>query len=262
MIPLITLTTDFGADSPYVAQMKGAILSLLDCAQLIDITHSIPPQDVFAGALALHDACPVFPARTIHVAVVDPGVGTERKIVALRAQGCWYIAPDNGLLTGIVERGPPEEIRYVENRGLWRPEVSSTFHGRDILAPTAAHLAMGLDATQLGPRASSVVQIPWPRASFEGDVCRGEVVHVDSFGNLVTNIFGRELAGWVAGQRVQIEINDARISGLSRTYGDQLPGQFVALIGSSDRLEIAQVNGHAARQLGVGRGASVWLASE
>jgi S-adenosylmethionine hydrolase len=259
---IISLTTDFGVDSPYVAQMKGAILSVQRSVQLVDITHSIPPQDILAGAIVLHDTCPVFPAGTIHIAVVDPGVGTARGIVAVRSAATWFIAPDNGLLSGIARRNRPDELRRVENRQLWRSEVSSTFHGRDIMAPVAAHLAAGGDPAQIGPKIDRLIELPWPEAKFSPKECRGEVIAVDSFGNLITSIFGRELATHFAASAAQneglhIEIGDTLIRGLSGTYGQAQAGQIVALIGSSDRLEIAEVGGSAARTLRTGRGTPV-----
>src|SRR5687768_15648786 len=188
MRPLITLTTDFGNGSPYVAQVKGAILSVGREVDLVDITHGVAPQNVREGAVVLADATPRFPAGTIHVAVVDPGVGTKRRLVYAEISQQRYLAPDNGLLTLLARRWPPTRILSLENRRYWAPQPSSTFHGRDILAPVAAHLACGIDPADLGPPTDSLLLLDVPdpiRAP--GSVC-GEVQYVDSFGNLITNI--------------------------------------------------------------------------
>src|SRR4051794_1322094 len=145
MLPPVTLTTDFGLSSPYVAQMKGVLLSLCSEVRLVDITHGIHPQDVAEGAIVLADVTLLFPPGTIHIAVIDPGVGTSRRLLYAELGEQKYLLPDNGLLTLLAEHGPPRQLIAIENRAFWRPEVSATFHGRDILAPVAAHLALGID---------------------------------------------------------------------------------------------------------------------
>ncbi|MCA9267178.1 MAG: SAM-dependent chlorinase/fluorinase [Planctomycetales bacterium] len=253
MTAIITLTTDFGADSPYVAQMKGAVLSIFCDVQIIDVTHSVPPQDILQGALALVDAAPSFPPQTIHVAVVDPGVGTQRRIVAAQLHEQWFIAPDNGLLTGVWRSAPQRRCFSVENNALFHQSVSRTFHGRDIMAPVAAHLAAGVAPDLLGPAVDAIVEIPWPEPIVAHDEIRAQIIAVDSFGNLLTNLhIDRLPAGWADATSPRISCGGAEIDRLCATYGDARPGELVALFGSADRLEIAVVDGSAAARLQAG----------
>ena len=254
---MITLTTDFGADSPYVAQMKGSIFRVAPNATIVDITHSIGAQDVTHGALVWADTAFQFPAGSIHVAVVDPGVGTERSIVLASIDGHWFIAPDNGLLTGVAQGRDIEQLRRVENRQLWREPVSDTFHGRDIMGPVAAHLTLGTSPEEVGPAHEKLNQIPWPTCKFEQGHITGEVVMVDSFGNLITNIFRSDLDNLPANQEISIRCAGQVINGICRTYAEHSPSDFIALFGSSDRLEIAVVSGNASHVLGIERGESV-----
>jgi S-adenosylmethionine hydrolase len=251
--PIITLTTDFGSSSPYVAQMKGVILGINPDAHIVDITHAIPPQDIAAGALALREVLPAFPEGTIHVAVVDPGVGTARRIISGATRGQRLIGPDNGLLSWCGELA---EVHEVSNKKIFRPEVSNTFHGRDIMAPVAARLSLGTDAATLGPPATSWVHLPWPAVDVSPQRIRGEVISVDAFGNLITNI-RREDWDRAECEAPIIRLSEAHIHGLSCTYGESPAGHLVAVFGSGELLEIAEVNGHAARRLAVGRGAPV-----
>jgi S-adenosylmethionine hydrolase len=257
MRPLLTLTTDFGLGSPYVAQMKGVILSICRDVDLIDITHSIAPQSVREGAVVLADVAPRFPPGTIHVAVVDPGVGTPRRLVYTEIGGQRYLAPDNGLLTLLTRQSLPERIIALENRAYWLPQTSRTFHGRDILAPVAAHLAGGRDAADLGPSLDTLVTLDWARPVKSGADVRGEVLYVDSFGNLITNISRDEVATLGDQTRIAVECGGRTIFGLVDTYGAAMPGEVVALFDSQGRLEIAVTSGSAARQLGVQAGAVV-----
>ncbi len=258
-MPIITLTSDFGADSPYVAQMKGAILCIAPQVTIVDITHSIPPQDVMGGAVVLADTAIQFPKRTIHVAVVDPGVGTDRGIVAAKVSGHWFIVPNNGLLTGVVQSGAIEAIHSVDNRKLWRAEVSNTFHGRDIMGPVAAHLAGGVRAEQIGPSPGVIFALPWPQPSVAGDRIAGEILAIDSFGNIITNITQTHLDNWQPAGQITVQCGGQKIFGIVRTYAERGPGELAALIGSSGRLEIAEVNGNAAQRLQVARGDAVRL---
>jgi S-adenosylmethionine hydrolase len=256
---IITLTTDFGASSPYVAQMKGVILSLAPSATIVDITHSIGPQDIFAGALALADAAPWFPPETIHVAVVDPGVGTSRMAIAVRTARYWFLAPDNGLLGGVWLREPAIAKFAIENRTLWMPEVSSTFHGRDIFAPVAAHLSLGVAGETLGPHMLEIRDIDWPTPKVSVDELAGEVIAVDSFGNAITSITEKHFRDWLPPDSPQILCGEKAIDRLVRTYGDARQGERVVLFGSSGRLEIAVVGGNAADELNLRRGEIVTL---
>lgn len=250
MSRVITLTTDFGPDSPYVAQMKGVILGIHPAANIVDVTHSIRPQNVQQGAIVLRDVTRFFPAGTIHVAVVDPGVGTDRQIVYAEIAGGHYLAPDNGLLSLLTREVQPRQLVAVTNRVYFRDEISHTFHGRDIFAPVAAHLSLGVDPALLGPAMDKLVSLSWPEPKPLDDGVEGEIVDVDHFGNLMTNIAEQSLASLpVPRQRWEIQVAGRVIVGLSRTYGERSADEVIALVGSSGYLEIAQVGGNAVQQL-------------
>jgi S-adenosylmethionine hydrolase len=259
--PILTLTTDFGGDGPYVASLKGIILSLAPETQLVDVSHSIAPQNVMEGAFVLAAIVDSFPAGTVHLAVIDPGVGTDRRLVALKVAEQWFVAPDNGLLGGLVRRHRPMGIWEITNPAIRRAVVSHTFHGRDILAPAAAHLLLGRQPQELGPPRRAVITLANFDPRSEEKCIVGEVVFRDTFGNLITNVSAemlaeREVHRWVT------EIAGERITGVVRAYGDRPPGTLVALAGSSGWMEIAIVNGDAARQLTVGPGTTVWFRVE
>lgn len=256
-MPIITLTTDFGTGSPYAAVMKGVLLSLNPAAMIVDITHDVPPQDVRYGAVVLEDVTDRFPPGTIHVAVVDPGVGTDRAIVFARIGRQSYVAPDNGLLSRLAQRLRPEKIIRLTESEYWLQPVSATFHGRDIMAPVAARLSLGLDPEHLGTPQPDLVMLDWPAVRVLPDRIEGSILLIDSFGNLITDIMAEMLAGWPAEKSVRIVYRQREIGGLSRTYGDQPPGSLVALVGSSGRLEVAVVGGNASRSLGANVGESV-----
>lgn len=238
-MPLITLTTDFSSGSPYVAAMKGVILSINPQVTIVDITHDIPPQDIRRAAIVLDDTARWFSPDTIHVAVVDPGVGTERAIVYARIGSQQFIVPDNGLLSRLAARTPPDMLIRLANRAYWLDAVSATFHGRDILAPVAAHLSLGLDPALLGPPLEELTPLDWPPVRITESRIEGEVLEIDSFGNLITNITADMLAGRPTDGRVCIVCNAHKTRGICRTYADQPRGTFIALVGSSGRLELA-----------------------
>lgn len=256
--PLVTLTTDFGADSPYVAQMKGVLLRLCPAAKIVDITHSIAPQNVRQGAVVLADATPWFPAETLHVAVVDPGVGTQRRMIYAELGEQRYLLPNNGLLSRLARVATPRRVLALENRDYFLPQVTSTFHGRDMLAPTAAHLLLGAAPETLGPPLDQLVDLHWPEPQRQADRLAGEILYVDSFGNLISNITAEHLAslGGEPSNRI-VEIAGRQISGVQATYGFSKPGDLIALLDSHGRLEVAVVNDSAARRLDAGEGASV-----
>lgn len=255
---LITLTTDFGADSPYVAQMKAVILSLNPTAQIVDVTHSVPPQDIRRGAWTLEEAGPFWPAGTIHVCVVDPGVGTSRRLVYAEIGSGRYLAPDNGLLSRLARKHGVSTIIALERRQFMRPDVSNTFHGRDILAPVAAHLSLGLDPHRLGPTIDRLVEFPWAEVSVMPGKIKGEVRSIDSFGNLITDIEAAKLADVPTDpDRVRIKCDEHETQGLFKTYADQPQMTLVAVIGSSGYLELAIVGDSAAIMLGVRAGAPI-----
>lgn len=247
---IVTLLTDFGTRDAYVASMNGVILGIAPQVTIVDITHEIPPQDVAAGAFILSTAYSYFPTDTIHVAVVDPGVGTSRRVVLLETPQGRFLAPDNGLLTHVLDE---ESVAYaLENRSLFLSNVSQTFHGRDVFAPVAARLANGLPSKEVGPRITDLqtLPVPKPEALPNGGVA-GTVVHVDAFGNLITNVLEMDLPKGL----IRIQVGRATIMGLSGSY--QSGADLLAIIGSHGRLEIAARNGSAAALLGLGRGSGV-----
>ncbi|MBI3864146.1 MAG: SAM-dependent chlorinase/fluorinase [Planctomycetia bacterium] len=252
---IVTLTTDFGTADSYVAQMKGVILATNAAARIVDVTHSVPPQDVAQAARVLAEIVPAFPAGTIHVAVVDPGVGSRRRLLAAEAAGQRFLAPDNGLLASVFARWSPERICELVERRFWRDPVSATFHGRDILAPVAGHWSLGIDVAEFGPAVcrESLVSLPVSKPIRDNDGLIGRVEFADSFGNLVTNIAATDLPGTVA----WITLGGHKINGLSRCYADVASGTVLALIGSSGRLEMAINGGSAANELNVVPGAEV-----
>jgi S-adenosyl-L-methionine hydrolase (adenosine-forming) len=261
-MPIITLTTDFGTGSPYVAAMKGVILSINPAAMIVDISHAVGAQDITRGALVLEDTTPWFPADTIHVAVVDPGVGTQRAILYARIGPQQYLAPDNGLLGRLMVRTRPSLVLRLTEREHWLAEVSHTFHGRDIMAPVAARLSLGLDPRRLGPPAGQLDQLELPQPKVVDQRIRGEVLSIDSFGNLITNISHDLLAGKPNDSRACVVCGIYETFGIYHTYGEQAPGMLVALIGSSGRLELAIVGDNAAARLGVSIGTPVVVAWE
>ncbi len=255
--PIITLLTDFGLQDGYVASMKGVILTICPQAAIIDITHEIPPQNIRSAAFVLHTVLSSFPRGTIHVVVVDPGVGTERKGIAIQSPGCTLVGPDNGVFSWALRNGSALEARSLENAQFQRASVSATFHGRDIFAPAAAHLASGVAFELLGPPCSPLVA-EWSAPSLEAETLRGEVIHIDRFGNAITNITAEDLQRF-AGEAVALCVHarDLSVGPLSRTYGDRQPGSVLALIGSSDHLELAVNRGHCARSLDLKPGDSI-----
>ncbi len=246
-IPLITLTTDFGLQDSFVGTMKGVILGITPDARLVDLTHDVPPQDVRAGAYALYAAYRYFSAETVHLAVVDPGVGSARRAVALRTSWGTFVAPDNGLLSLVLSRETVDEAVALENPAYRLPHVSRTFHGRDVFAPAAAHIARGVPLAELGPAVTDLATFPVSRPVSRGHTLIGQVIYVDRFGNLVTDVLEADLTGPVA----TVAAGSARIAGLSDTYAAVAPGQALALIGSAGHLEIAVREGSAARTLGL-----------
>jgi len=253
----ITLTTDFGNGSPYVAAMKGVILSINPHATIVDLTHGIAAHNVRQAALVVADATRWFPDQTIHVAVVDPGVGTQRGLIYLRSGTQQYLAPDNGLLSRLALDAPPSTIIRISEPEFWLPAVSATFHGRDILAPVAARLSLGLDAFRLGGVQPGLVELEWTEAQVTQRKIEGAVQSIDSFGNLITNIEAQALEGVPRGEETAIVCDEHETRGIFNTYGDQPEMTLIALVGSSGKLELAIVGDSAAMMLGVRAGAPV-----
>ena len=252
---IVTLTTDFGLADGYVGIMKGVILGIAPEARLVDLSHEIAPQNVRQAAYILTRAAPFFPAGTVHLAVVDPGVGGGRRPLLVRTATAAYVGPDNGLFTAAMDQ-PGARAFALDRPDYWRPEVSRTFHGRDIFAPVAAHLARGVSAVELGRPVSDAMRLslPEPERAAGGQIA-GEVVYTDHFGNLITNIPG----DWVPGHRWQVRIAERQLDGLRTTYAQGAPGELIALVSSGGTLEIAVREGSAAHRLGIGVGETVTL---
>jgi hypothetical protein len=261
---LITLTTDFGTRDPYVAEMKGVVLQLNPRAAIVDISHHIDPQSVVQGAFVLGSAYHYFPRDTIHVAVVDPGVGTSRRAILLVTREGLFLAPDNGLLTYVLRDSPEyraisQNRQFLEsmevaipsgcaaynlsNQGLWKSPVSDTFHGRDMFAPVAAHLSLGTPPEEVGEPLRSLVCLCIPHPQWKGGTLMGHVIHVDGFGNLITTIEGKALAQ----NMVEVLLRGRRIQGVSRSYAGD--ADLLAIVGSHGNLEIAVRDASAAREL-------------
>jgi hypothetical protein len=258
-VHVITLLTDFGLHDAYIGAMKGVILSINPQAQMVDLTHEVAAQDVQAAAFLLHGAYLYFPTGTIHVVVVDPGVGSERRGLAGRIGDYFFVAPDNGVLSWVLADASPCEIVELKNADYFLPHVSRTFHGRDVFAPVAAHLSLGVPLTAFGPPVTDPVRFDVPRPVVEENQITAQVIHVDRFGNLITNVTDETLTRWQGQVNVVIEIAGQRIEGVSATYSVAPPHGLLALFGSSGHLEIAVREGSAAEQLGMGWGASVHI---
>jgi S-adenosyl-L-methionine hydrolase (adenosine-forming) len=257
MSPIVTLTTDFGWQDSYVAQLKGVMLGLAPGLTIVDVSHAVEPGDVQGAGEILADLPDAFPAGSVHVAVVDPGVGSARPLVAFQSAGQMWVGPDNGLWGRVAERYPPTIVHRIENRSWWRERVSSTFHGRDILGPVAARLASGWPLNDVGPVSHDALQALPQRAARVGPrVASGVIVAIDRFGNGLTNLQVSELVAAWGNDRSQwrITAGQYRIEGLSRCYADADVGEVLALESSQGRLEIAVRDGMAAAELGLVRG--------
>jgi S-adenosylmethionine hydrolase len=246
MRPVIALVTDFGLSDPYVGAMKGAILRLAPEATLVDVVHELAPYDVLAGALALDAAYRHFPKGTVFVAVVDPGVGSARRAIAIAAAGCLFVGPDNGIFTFVLEAEPSAEVRRLAMPDVPGGPVSPVFHGRDLFGPAAAQLARGLPFEQAGPLVHDPVRLTLPAKRRAGDAWQGSVLRVDRFGNLTTNLLEADLAELAGAslERLEVRLGD-HVLPLVRCYADVAVGAACALVGSSGRLELAVREGRA-----------------
>lgn len=252
--PIISLLTDFGRRDPYAGVLHAVIARFAPHVRVIDLTHDVAPQDVREAAFILDSAAPYFPPATVHVCVVDPGVGSARRILCARTRdGTTFLAPDNGLLGRVLGREVPGSVRLfaVENRSLFLPEVSHTFHGRDVFAPVAARLATGLDPAELGPEVRDPVSLDGPpdRALGEG-VTPGEVLHVDRFGNLITNLLTGPLGARVRRARVADAVVDGPVCA---SYAERPEGAPLLITGSTGLLEVSVRGGSARERLGARR---------
>lgn len=258
MTGTIALLTDFGTRDWYVATLKGVILSRCPQARFVDITHEIPPQDVVAGAFTLAAAAPWFPAGTVFLAVVDPEVGSERALIAVRADERYFVGPDNGVLTLSVERAARRRIVRLTNRRYWLPDVSRTFHGRDMLAPVAAYLAGGGSMRSLGESTTRLTELSLPRVTRRGRVLQGAIVHIDAFGNLVTNLPAKLIANAQPARPRAVRYQQASARVVS-SYSAGRANELIALAGSLGLVELAIRAGSAAWTLNARRGEPVEL---
>lgn len=264
MRPIITLLTDFGYDSYFIPSMKGVILSLNPEAVIIDITHSIPQFNVHKAAFTLWATYKYFPKGTIHVVVVDPGVGTSRRAIAIKTRNYYFVGPDNGVLMMAAEDDGIIDVRVIENRDFMRPIVSSTFHGRDVFAPIAAYLSLGLDIRSLGSRVTDPMKLPGITNRVSRDIANSMIIYIDHFGNAYTGIRESDLGilGLKYGDELRVIIprrnTDLRIKFL-RSYGYASEGEALALINSEGFLELSISRGNFAQKYGVMEGDEVTL---
>jgi S-adenosyl-L-methionine hydrolase (adenosine-forming) len=252
---IITLTTDFGLSDHFVGVMKGVILSIAPQAQMVDLAHGIPAHDILAGALSLEASYNYFPEGTIHVAVVDPGVGSERSAIAVKTERYYFIAPDNGLLDLVLRAEKPQKIVKLTNPKYRLSSVSATFHGRDIFAPAAAHVASGVPLEAMGELTGELTHLPIPAPKRIGEALEIHVLCADHFGNLITDLTRSEYDRWnQEGRKVSISCGKLEIHGVSCTYAQVPQGQALAYFGSGGRLEIAVREGRACDVLPHGAG--------
>jgi S-adenosylmethionine hydrolase len=247
--PIVTVLTDFGASDVFVASMKGVILGINPLAHVVDLTHDIPAHNVRAAAYLLHSAARYFPSGTIHVAVVDPGVGSERRPLLVFSMEQYFIAPDNGLLSYVLATEFDAEIRELTNKQYFLGSIGSTFHGRDIFAPAAAWLSRGEPIESFGPQLETIIRFDVPRAHEEGGKLVGEVHHIDHFGNLITNISREDLVSFAGADRLSrlhVAIKQTATQALQRFYADAPTGKLAAVLNSDGWLELFCNQGRAA----------------
>jgi len=254
--PIITLTTDFGLRDPFVGIMKGVILGICPGARLVDLTHEVAPYDVREAAFALESAAGFFPAGTVHLAVVDPGVGSARRAIGLLTGGRYFVGPDNGLFTFAIA-GEAWTAVSLGTEAFRLPTVSQTFHGRDIFAPAAAHLATGIPLERLGPPLADPVRLSWPTCRRDGDEVIGEVVGSDRFGNLLTTVTAEDLETLAPAMELRVFLAGQGLGPPASSYSQGEEGVLTAIIGSSGRLEIFVRNGSARALVGAERGTPV-----
>jgi S-adenosylmethionine hydrolase len=270
---VITITTDFGTEDAYVPAMKGTMLSICPQARLVDVTHDISPQDVMEAAFVLRSARPYFPDGAVHLVVVDPGVGTDRRAVALRAEGQWFVGPDNGVFPLVLDQESPDAMVELDDPTFWRSaSPSTTFHGRDIFAPAAAHLADGRSIEEIGTSIDTLEPLRWARPSTAPQTVQGWVVHVDHFGNCITNIRRSTLADAAeldaseppldAFPPLKCYAGSTVLRELHPTYGAVPEEDPLLLFGSTGHLEIAANSGNAAELLDIRKGDSIKLVFE
>ena len=258
--PIITLTTDYGTNDHLVGTLKGVILKICPEANLVDITHNVTPYDLLDGALAIGSAYSYFPARTIHVVVVDPGVGTERRPLLVTGENQYFVAPDNGVLSLVYEREESILVRHANVEHYYLQTVSKTFHGRDVFAPVAAWLAKGSQAAAMGEEITDYKKFAMPRPKSAEGSTKGVVLRVDSFGNLITNFRPDDLpASAIESGAINLQVGSQVVTRLVDTFAKGNPGEAFAYIGSNGFVEIGVNRGNASKALGASRGVQVTL---
>ena len=262
MSSIISLMTDFGVQDGFVGTMKGVILGINPDVSIVDLTHDITPQDVDEAAFLLRNAYPYFPSGTIHVVVVDPGVGTERPAIIVETSNALFVGPDNGVFAYIYRMESRIRVTHITNRDYCLSDLSHTFHGRDVFAPVAAHLSCGVKASDCGAEIHDYVRGEIPEPMVSQNHIQGHVVHIDRFGNVITDIPEKEFLDMTHGRTFLLTIADTRIDRLSVSYADVPNGDPLAIIGSAGLLEIAINGDDAAQTLGITRGRPVMVAVE
>ncbi|QPJ66371.1 MAG: SAM-dependent chlorinase/fluorinase [Candidatus Nitrohelix vancouverensis] len=261
MPPIVTLTSDFGLRDPFAGILKGVIWNIAPKARIVDLTHEIEPQNIRQAALTLESAAPYFPKGTIHLAVVDPGVGSERRAMAVDCGDCYFVGPDNGLASALLT--PRSKCYELNKKKYFLSPLSATFHGRDVFAPIAAWLAKGTPISQLGRKITDAQRLSFPGPERKGDTLKGEILHVDRFGNLSSNIKADDLIPLKKKQsKLRIRISRKSIAGLVENYTQVAAEQYGALINSWNRLEIFCNQENAAERLKAGIGSAITISQE
>lgn len=257
--PIITLTTDFGSNDHLVGSMKGVILNVNPAARIVDINHNVVPFDILDGALSIANSYRYFPPRTIHIVIVDPGVGTERRPILVSGEKHFFVAPDNGVLSMIYERESCT-VRHITAGHYFLNPVSPTFHGRDIFSPVAAWLSKAWQTEAFGEVVTDNVRFTMPKAKPTGQAVKGVVLRVDAFGNLMTNLTAEDVPAMaLASGTIKLSVNGKEVRKFGQTFASGNPGEPMAVLGSAGFVEIAVNRGNAARTLGANRGAEVTL---
>ena len=259
--PIITLLTDFGTKDSYVASIQGVSLSINPHCLVVDITHQVSPHDIQEGAFILANAYSYFPKGTIHLSVVDPGVGGARKPILLVTQNYFFIGPDNGLFTLVAQRERVTQVVVLTEQRYFLSKVSKTFHGRDLFAPVAAHLSLGIKPVAFGHEMNTIIKIGFQKPMLKEGKLLGEILHIDTFGNLVSNIDKEKLFRFTKGQPLVIRAGGKTISGLKEGYWEGKKGETIALVGSSGFLEISVREGNARKMLKLKRGDQIAIIS-
>lgn len=256
MSQIITLTTDFGLQDHYVSAMKAVMLGIAPEVRFVDVSHEIPPQDIMAGAWVIKNSAFLYPPGTVHLVVVDPGVGTSRHPIALKIRDQYFVGPDNGIFSLLFKEYDFEAYK-LSNSNFWKQGVSNTFHGRDIFAPVSAHLSKGVPINEIGEPIDDLVTYHWAVPIADKDGLQGWVVHIDRFGNLITNLSDDLIENHLKKKIVKIYVGNTMLNKIVSTFGDVEEGEPAAFIGSSGMLEIGINKGNAARMLSVDKGAQI-----